>query len=199
MIRFLFGPVYNININLLEILQKDDIIEPAYDYIDGATDNNISRYSQHPTMIELKQDLIDFANDIAVELNKVDGVRSVTIDDRSPYAGLSTYLNINYNKPTNTDYLHSYKNEYTTKVRISDHYDNIGGLEDYEIDVVGKDFYNIQDELISLAKQHKQYLDNLYNDWQETHTVTQAQRDRNRQRSIKRARARNRGNRRNNH
>ena len=199
MIRFLFGPVYNININLLEILQKDDIIEPAYDYIDGATDNNINRYSQHPTMVELKQDLIDFANDIAVELNKVDGVRSVTIDDRSPYAGLSTYLNINYIKPTDADYLHSYKNEYTTKIRISDHYDNIGGLEDYEIDVVGKDFYNIQDELISLTKQHKQYLDNLYSNWQETQTVTQAQRDRNRQRSIKRAKARNRGNRRNNH
>lgn len=197
MVRPLIKNVYNIRVNLLELLGKTDEIENAYNFLDDLYGNhNMNNHFVLNTMNELKMDMLGFANDICSEINKIDGVRNSNTDRISPYSGMSTYINVNFNKPNDSEYLQTHKGDYSIKIRLSDHFDNSNGLEDYDIDVVGKNFYQFQQDIIDLVEQHKHFLDNLYAGWQQTHTTTDMQRYRNRQRGIKHSRARNRGNRR---
>lgn len=193
MVLQLFKETYNFKINLLELIDKDDIVRPAYDYIDGATKNNISRYSTHTTMTELKQDILEFAEDVAKEVRKIPGVRRVYPAQSSPAAGLSTYLTIDFTKPKDGEYLQNHKGNYSITIRLSDHYDGVGGIEDYDVDITYKKYNEFLDDIVNLVKQHINLLNANYQEWQKTHTTSNIQRYRNRRKKSKTYRALNRG------
>lgn len=177
------------------MLSNTDKVQPSYTYIDSATPNNISRFANDPTMIELKNDIMTFAQRICDTLTDeedgIDGVRRAYIDDKSPYSGLSTYIYVAFDKPNDSEYLKKYKGDYLIEIRLSDHYDSAHGISDFDIDMVGKTVEEFEQDVIDLVRQHKKLLDNAYADWQETHRVSDAQKYRNRVRIIKNQKAQN--------
>ena len=193
MITYLFKPNYAMSFNLLELLTKNDRINPCYTYIDGATKNNINRFRNHPIMNEIKMDIHNFAVDIATEVRKIEGVRRVREPESSPQAGFSTYITVDFVKPTDNEYLQTYKDDYSIVIRLSDHFDRVGGIEDYDIDLTYKTYDDFLQDVVNLVKQHKKLLDSNYNDWQNTHVTSDIQNYRNDQRRMRYRRARNRG------
>lgn len=184
---------YIIRCNLIELLTDKDYIEPSYTYIDGATEKNIKRFANHSTMIELKQDINKFAQQICrtIENTPEAGIKRAYVDENSPYPGLSTYINVEFIKPNNSEYLQKYKKSYNIKLRLSDHYDESGGIEDYDISVIGKRFKDFEQDVIQLVKSHRWLLDTEYKTWQQTHTVSNAQKYRSKVMAIRKSKARN--------
>ena len=185
---------YIFKCNLIEILTKTDKILPSYNYIDGATEKNIKKYKKHPIMRELKDDMKAFGNEICEKLKKLDFIQNARLEN-SPYSGLSIYLHIKFKKPKNDKYLEEYKNSYEIDVRLSDHVDDVGGTEMYSVDTAYKTFDEFYNDLVSVLKEHKEWLDSEYLQYLETHTVSDAQREFSRIQRMKKYYANNRGNR----
>ena len=185
---------YHIKVNLLELIGREDKVQPAYTYIDGATSNNIRRYKTHPTMRELKQDIENFCNEICSRIIKLDCVRRAYLSEVSPNAGLSAYIVVCFQKPNNPQYLQKYKDDYEIKIRLSDHGEDFVGTEDYGIDMVGKNVEEFYKDVEQLVIDHAAMMNNEYQKYLQTQQVSTLQRYRKKRRAIRNNIARNKGN-----
>ena len=169
---------FKVRCNLIELLTKRDLVQPSYEYIPGATFKNIANYKNHPTMLELRQDIINFATDICDELKKLSCVQNAKVNERDEnkkFAGLSTYIDVSFKKPDDKDYLRKAKMCYTIKIRLSDHYDLSNGLEDYDIDMCYRMFAEFQQDIIDLVLVYNDLLEDSYSYWQQNNKITKVQ------------------------
>ena len=199
MVNLIFeNNTYYLKVNLLELINDSDKVQPCYAYIDGATERNINRYKTHPIMRELKQDVERFCEEICSRLTDLDCVRRAYVDEISPDAGLSGYIIVCFNKPNNSEYLRKYKKDYEIKIRLSDHGEDFVGTEDYGIDMVGKNVDEFYKDVEQLVIDHNYMMQNEYQKYLQTQQVSNLQRYRKKRRIIRNNMARDRGNKRRN-
>ena len=199
MINLIFeNNTYYLRVNLIELLTDKDKVQPAYTYIDGANERNVRRFATHHTMLELKQDVKRFCEDICDRLMDLDCVRKAYVDRVSPDAGLSTYIKVCFPKPNNEEYLQKYKKDYEIEIRISDHGEDFVGTEDYGIDMVGKNVDEFYSDVEQLVVDHAAMMENEYQKYLQTHQASKLQKYRKKRRATRNAMSRNRGNQRRN-
>lgn len=150
--------------SLTELISRTDKIKNVRDYIDDFDPNRrYSEYETDPNVVEVKQDLMQMFSDIKAKLQNIPNVSNVSYH-ASPKFGLSNYVKVHFRKNVhNKDYNANYGSKYDMDIKISDHFTSTKGTDN--IDIVGKSYNEIEQEIIRLVKERSNWLSQMEGNW----------------------------------
>lgn len=159
---------------LLEYLEKDTVIKYSDEYIDDFDESKKDTYATVHPIIDIKDDILDFAKEWIQEVKDECGVYKIRNVRMSKKYGFSTYLDLDFKRPADKrlyPFYESHKDDYTdVTFRFSEHKSknddsDIAGW----VNLTNKTFlqaaeemkYKIQNYVVDLRSQEKQYLKKL--------------------------------------
>ena len=195
---------------LLEILNKNEPIKLDSDYLndyyerDDIKEDDVWQYKDDKAIKELKADMYEWVEEIQKAVLNIPGVESAKISD-STQAGMSTYLNVSFEKPNENDpiakeklkddkkfithYLSGFGNngggyggEYRLKFRISNHDAKHISNTNVFMNILGHNFNWIKDTIVDLCKKRVLQLQSYWKDYCRTGEISPKQIKRNQKR-----------------
>ena len=154
---------------LKELIGKFDKIKKAEDYIPNFDSKQpYSSYKDEPELLEVKADLADMLEDLKKNLLEISKVRRVSFEI-SPYYGLSNYLTVYLDKPSDPKFLitDNIRTKYKMKFKLSDHFNS--GEEEFNYDLIGKTFSNIAINIENDVRQRINELNQKEKNWNNKH------------------------------
>lgn len=152
---------------LSELIGANDKISSWEEYVSNYDPNKDYReYTNDPTLLDVKNDLITMVKSLDDELQSIPKVRVVKFKQSSK-TGLSNYIEIKFDKPRDDKYTRYYGDEYMLNIRLSDHIPK-SGLKDTvtnNLDITGRTFNNVAAEVINIVKNHSNKLQQFENNW----------------------------------
>lgn len=158
---------------LVEMINKNDELKNADDYIDNFDKSKKREYADQYPISEIKKDLLKFVQEWSEEMKQVNGVYDVNARMSGSY-GFSNYVTFSFERPKDRrlrDFYESNKNLYhNVKFRFSEHAskNDDSDIED-NVYLIGKTFnqaademrYKIMNYVTDLRSKEKQYLKKL--------------------------------------
>lgn len=193
---------------LAELLDKNEPIKLDSEYINDyynitdATEDNINNWKGDALFLELKSDMDDWCQSIAAKIRQIPGVASAKVKG-SESVGMSTYINVNFVRPTEDDkevqkhikddpkflthYFSGfgkdggYEGEYRLKFRVSNHkpkYTDANVL----VNILNHNYNWIESKIVEMCKKRVTQLDSYWKNYLSTGVISPKQIKRNKAR-----------------
>mgnify|MGYP000883080921 CR=1 FL=1 len=190
---------------LVELLKKDEPIKLDSEYVNDyynitdATEDNINNWKGSKVFSELKKDMEDWCTAISHKIEQLPGVENCRIKG-SDSAGMSTYINVNFKRPSDKDadvrsrlkddpkflthYFSGfgkgggYEGEYRLKFRVSNHKPKFTDANVY-VNILNHNYSWIESKILELCKKRITQLDSYWKDYLRTGQISPKQQKRN--------------------
>ena len=113
---------------------------------------NYNTYKNNDIVQEIKNDVYEMIEEVEAEILLIPKVRTAK-PKKSPDMGLSNYLEIKFNKPTNAPILwrQRYKDLYYMNIKISDHFTFRQPSVTHRVDLINSTLNRAKETIISLV------------------------------------------------